>query len=49
MDPLTEEEKEPYKNQELCHLCTNNNEEMGKIIIVTIQGNIEALHIVSVI
>ena len=36
MDPLTEEEKESYKNQELCHICekescTNNNKEMRKV------------------
>ena len=36
MDPLNEEEKESYKNQELCHicekeLCTNNNKEMRKV------------------
>ena len=33
MDPLTEDEKESYKNQELCHICDkefcsdNNNNE----------------------
>ena len=36
MDPLTEEEKESYKNQELCHLykkefCADNNKEMRKV------------------
>ena len=36
MDPLTEEEKESYKNQELCHICknefcTDNNKEMRKV------------------
>ena len=36
MDPLTEEEKESYKNQKLCHICkkefcTNNNKEMRKV------------------
>ena len=36
MDPLTEEEKESYKNQELCHICekefyTNNNTKMRKV------------------
>ena len=36
MDPLTEEEKESYKNQELYHICekefcTNNNKEKRKI------------------
>ena len=35
MDPLTEEEKESYKNQELCHICekefcTDNNKETRK-------------------
>ena len=30
MDPLTEEEKESYKNQELCHIC-DNNKEMRKV------------------
>ena len=36
MDPLTEEEKESYKNQELCHICDkefciDNNKEMRKV------------------
>ena len=36
MDPSTEEEKESYKNQELCHICkkkfcTDNNKEMRKV------------------
>ena len=36
MDPLTEEEKESYKNQELCHICekefcSGNNKEMRKV------------------
>ena len=36
MDPLTEEEKESYKNQKLCHICekefcTDNNEEIRKV------------------
>ena len=36
MDPLTEEEEESYKNQELCHICekefgTDNNKEMRKV------------------
>ena len=36
MDPLTEEEKESSKNQELCHICekefcTDNNKEMRKL------------------
>ena len=36
MDPLTEEEKESYENQELCHkcdkeFCTDNNKEMRKV------------------
>ena len=36
MDPLTEEEKESYKNQELCHICekefcTDNIKEMRKV------------------
>ena len=36
MDPLTEEEEEFYKNQELCHICekefcTDNNKEMKKV------------------
>ena len=36
MDTLTEEEKESYKNQELCHICekefcTDNNKEMKKV------------------
>ena len=36
MDLLTEEEKESYENQELCHIyhiefCTNNNEEIRKV------------------
>ena len=36
MDPLTEEEKESYKNQELCHtcekeFCTDNNKETRKV------------------
>ena len=36
MDPLTEEEKESYENQELCHICekeffTDNNKEMRKV------------------
>ena len=49
MDLLTEEEKESYKNQELCHICekefcTDNNKEMRKVM-----GNIEVLHIVGVI
>ena len=35
MDPLTEEQKESYKNQELCHICekefcTENNKEIRK-------------------
>ena len=35
MDPLTEEEKETYKNQELCHICekefcTDSNKEIRK-------------------
>ena len=54
MDPLTEDEKESYENQKLCHICEkefyiDNNKEMRNKIIVIIQGNIEALHIVSVI
>ena len=36
MDLLTEEEKESYENQELCHICdkeycTDNNKEMRKV------------------
>ena len=36
MDPLTEEEEESYKNQELCHICekefcADNNKEMRKV------------------
>ena len=36
MDPLTEEEKESYENQQLCHICdkefsTDNNKEMRKV------------------
>ena len=37
MDPLTEEEKESYKNQELCHICDKefctdkNNDEYKKM------------------
>ena len=36
MDPLTEEERESSKNQELCHICekefcTDNNKEMRKV------------------
>ena len=37
MDPLTEDEKESYENQKLCHICEqefctdNNNKEMGKV------------------
>ena len=37
MDPLTEEEKESYENQKLCHICEkefftdNNNKEMRKV------------------
>ena len=36
MDPLTEEEKESYENQEQCHICekefcTDNNKEMRKV------------------
>ena len=36
MDPLTEEEKESYKNHELCHICEkefliDNNKEMRKV------------------
>ena len=36
MDPLTEEEKESYKNQQLCHISekefyTDNNKEMRKV------------------
>ena len=36
MDPLTEEEKESCKNQELCHICekefcTDNNKKMRKV------------------
>ena len=36
IDLLTEEEKESYENQELCHICdkefcTNNNKEMRKV------------------
>ena len=37
MDPLTEDEKEPYENQKLCHICgkefctDNNNKEMRKV------------------
>ena len=56
MDPLTEDDKESYENQKLCHICEkefftdNDNKEMRKLaIIVTIQENIEAVHIVSVI
>ena len=55
VDSLTEEEKESYKNQELCHTCkkescTDNNKEMRKFRDhCPIQGNIEALHIVSII
>ena len=35
-DPLTEEEKESYENQELCHICdkefyADNNKEMKKV------------------
>ena len=35
MDPLTEEEKESYKNQQLCHICdkefcTNNESDEYK-------------------
>ena len=36
-DPLTEEEKESYENQKLCHICEkdfftdNNNKEMRKV------------------
>ena len=54
MDSLTEEERESYRNQELCHICKNfvpmiikKCEKLG--ITVIIQGNIEPLHIVSVI
>ena len=54
MDLLTEDEKESYENQELCHICdkefyTDNNKREKLGIIAIIQGNIEALHIVSVI
>ena len=36
MDPLTEEEKESYENQQLCHICdkefcTDNNKGMRKV------------------
>ena len=35
MDPSTEEEKESYKNQELCHICEKefctNNKEIRKV------------------
>ena len=36
MDLLAEDEKESYKNQELCHICdkefcTDNNKEMRKV------------------
>ena len=36
MDPLTEEEKKSYKNQQLCHISekefyTDNNKEMRKV------------------
>ena len=36
MDPLTEDEKESYENQKLCHICekefcTDNNEEIRKV------------------
>ena len=37
MDPLTEDEKESYENQKLCHICEkefctdNNNKEMRKV------------------
>ena len=37
MDSLTEEEKESFKNQELCHICNkefctdNNNDEYNKM------------------
>ena len=36
MDLLTEEDKESYENQQLCHICykkfyTNNNKEMRKV------------------
>ena len=37
MDPLTEDEKESYENQKLCHICEqefctdNNDKEMGKV------------------
>ena len=38
MDPLTEDEKESYENQKLCHICEkefcadNNNKEMRKVM-----------------
>ena len=59
MDPLTEEEKESYKKQQLRHICDKefcndkDNYEYKKMrkvrIIVIIQVNIEVLHIVIVI
>ena len=50
MDPLTEEEKESYKNQQLCHICQKefcadiNNDEYKKMRKV----RDHRLHIVSV-
>ena len=59
MDPLTEEEKESYKKQQLCHICDKefcndkDNYEYKKMrkvrIIVIMQVNIEVLHIVIAI
>ena len=59
MIALTAEEKESYKNQQICHICEkefctdNNNDEYKKMRKVRdhfhYTGNIEALHMVSVI
>ena len=59
MIPLTDEEKESYENQKICHICEkefcndkNNNEfkkcKKSEIIVIT-QENIEELLIVFAI
>ena len=59
MIPLTDEEKESYENQKICHICKKefctdkNNREFkkckGSEIIVIIQENIQEQLIIIVI
>ena len=50
MTPLTNEEKESYENQKICHICKKNLIMIIKSeIIVIIQENTEEPHIISVI